>query len=251
MLSCQPTFISLCFNTLGIDPRVELLAVCPECRGIYPSSGSRHMQEECSACCTTLFLPHQTRQGNHHTIRTSVIKYPYLPLLHQIVTILKSLGVEALLDNWHSKPHNSGEYSDIFDSRMCCLKLRALDSSLFFTNCPHERRGPNNKLRISINLGVDWYILGLTSADLDNLALGFLTFAATSYHPIHCVPLHFQSVTFLLNLGESCYVAVYTKHSIFQVPYVKSHMHEYSPGPKEQMPNKIQGFLHPIVLDLL
>ena len=141
-------FITLPSTTcaLGVNPGVELLAIFPGCQGIYPSASSKHMQNECILCHIPLFLLDHTRQGNHHTVKTSVIKYPYLPLLEQIVSILKIPGVEALLNEWRTKPHNSGVYGDIFNGRMCRLKLRALDNSLFFSNSLHKNHGPNNKL---------------------------------------------------------------------------------------------------------
>jgi hypothetical protein len=162
-LATVPPFITLRSATraLGIDPRIELLAVCPKCWGVYPSSGSRHVQEKCTACDTPLFLPEHMREGNHCTIKIPVIKYPYLPLFDQIVSILKNPGIKVLLDDWRTKPRNSGEYGDIFDGRMCRLKLRALDGSLFFSNHPHEIKGPSNELRIGVNLGVDWCVLYL------------------------------------------------------------------------------------------
>ncbi len=133
-------FISLqsATHALGVDPLVKLLAVCPQCKGVYPSSGSRYMQDTCSACHIPLFLPDHTRQGNCCTIKTPVIKYSYLPLTDQIAAILKVPGVESLLDDWQIKPRNPGEYGDIFDGRMCREKLKAPDGTLFFSNCPHE-----------------------------------------------------------------------------------------------------------------
>jgi hypothetical protein len=53
-------------------------------------------------------------------------------LSQQLVSVLKILGIEALLDNWQSKQCLSRDYSNIFDGEMCCLHLKAPDSSLFF-----------------------------------------------------------------------------------------------------------------------
>jgi len=171
-----PPFITLPSATraLGINPGVELLAVCPDCRGVYPSALSKHMQEECNLCHIPLFLPDHTRQGNHRAVKTPVIKYPYLPLSEQIVSILKNPGVEVLLDEWRTKPRDAGVYGDIFDGRMCRFKLRAPDDTLFFSNLPHESHGPNNELRIGVNLGVDWYVPRLAPYELNNLAQVFL-----------------------------------------------------------------------------
>src|SRR5229473_586390 len=155
-LAITPPFISLQSATraLGVDPLVELLAVCPQCKGVYPSSSSRYMQDMCSACHIPLFLLDHMRQGNRCTIKTPVIKYSYLPLMDQIAAILKVPGMESLLDDWRIKPRNPGEYGNIFDGRMCWEKLKAPDGTLFFSNCPHEQNGPDNKLQIGINLGV-------------------------------------------------------------------------------------------------
>ena len=159
-LDIMPPLITLQSATraLGVDPGIELLAVCPQCRGVYPSSSSRHMKDECTFCHIPLFLPDHTRQGNRRAVKTPIIKYPYRPLSTQIVSILKNPGVEALLDDWRSKPRNSGEYGDIFDGRVCKLKLSAPDGSLFFSNRPQDISGPDNELRIGVNLGVDWCV---------------------------------------------------------------------------------------------
>jgi hypothetical protein len=169
-LGILPPFVTLpsAIRALGADPGIQLLAVCPSCRLVYPSSGSKHVQETCTACHIPLFLSEHTKQGNCRVIRTPVIKYPYLPLSDQILSVLKTPGIEALLDDWRTKPRKSGEYGDIFDGRMCRLKLRAPDGSLFFSNHPHEIKGPSNELRIGVNLGVDWCVLCLTSSDLSN-----------------------------------------------------------------------------------
>jgi hypothetical protein len=97
-------------------------------------------------CHILLFLLNHTRQGNYHAVKTPMIKYPYLPLLEQIRSIIKTPGVKVLLDEWHTKPCNSEEYTDIFDRRMYYLKLRALDSSLFFSNHSYKNYEPDNKL---------------------------------------------------------------------------------------------------------
>ncbi len=162
-------------RALGVNPPVELLAVCPKCWDVYPSSGSRHAQERCNTCQTDLFLPEHTRRGNLRAVKTPVIKYPYIPLSKQIRLILKIPGIEASLDGWRNKLRFPGEYGDIFDGKMCRLKLKALDGSLFFSN--YKRHGPNDELQISVNLGVDWCVLCVDSSNLtDDFALGSLTF---------------------------------------------------------------------------
>jgi hypothetical protein len=156
----RPPFIMLhsTTRTLGIDPQIILLSVCPNCRDVFPSASSKYVQDECTACKTPLFLSDQTKQENPRTIKTPRIKYPYLPLSNQIVALLKIPGIEALLDQWHTKPYSPGEYSNIFDRNMCCLKLRVPNRTLFFSNQPYERNGPGGELCIGVNLGVDWYV---------------------------------------------------------------------------------------------
>jgi len=87
-----------------------------------------------------------------------IIKYPYLPLSAQIESLLKVPSIEVLLDDWCKKPQKLGEYGDIFDGDVCCLKLRAPDGSLFFSNLPHEMNGLVGELWIGVNLGVNWYV---------------------------------------------------------------------------------------------
>ena len=79
----------------------------------------------------------------------------YLSLTEQIMSIFNTPGVEALLNNWHFKLCNSEEYSDIFDGQMCYLKLRVPNGSFFFSNLSHKSHGPNNKLLIGVNLGLN------------------------------------------------------------------------------------------------
>jgi hypothetical protein len=156
----QVPFVTLqsATRTLGIDPRIQLLSVCPNCRDVFPSASSKYMLDECAACKTPLFLSDQTKRGNSRAIKTPRIKYPYLPLSEQITALMKIPGIEALLDQWRTKPRSPGEYGDIFDGSMCRLKLKAPDGTLFFSNLPHEKNGPGGELRIGVNMGVDWYV---------------------------------------------------------------------------------------------
>ncbi|KIK33063.1 hypothetical protein CY34DRAFT_27105 [Suillus luteus UH-Slu-Lm8-n1] len=90
----------------------------------------------------------------------------------------------------------------------------SMDGNLFFSNLPHEKAGPGGELHIGVNLGVDCNI----------------------------APSH-----------SSCP----TSFSICNLPpeyrYRTSNLMCTSilPGPKEQNPDQIQCFLHPIVSDLL
>ena len=144
-------------RTLGVDPCIELLAVCPTCWDVFPSANSKHMQDVCTTCKTPLFLADHTRRNNSHA-KMPIVKYLYLPLSKQIASILQVPGIEALLDEWCKKPCKMGDYIDIFDSDVCHNKLQAPDGSLFFSNLLHEKNGPHGKLRIGVNLGLDWYV---------------------------------------------------------------------------------------------
>ena len=144
---------------LALDPPIELLPVCPSCRDVFPSAASQHVQDICTSCNVPLFLPSRTIRGVPRNVKTPVIKYPYLPLSQQLVSMLKIPGIEALLDGWRTKPRNPREYGDIFDGDMCRVRLKAPDGSIFFSNLPHERQGPSGELRIGVNLGVDWFVM--------------------------------------------------------------------------------------------
>jgi len=133
-------------RSLGVDAHIELLAVCPTCRDVFPSALSKHAQEACPACNVPLFLSDHTKRGNQRAKKVPVIKYPYLSLSDQIESILKVPGVEALLDEWRIKPRRLGEYTDIFNGDMCRNILKAPDGLLFFSNLPHERAGPKGEL---------------------------------------------------------------------------------------------------------
>jgi len=143
-------------RVLAVDRPVLLLAVCPSCLEVFPPAGSLHCQDTCTSCNIPLFKSDQTARGNVRTTKTPVLKYPYLPLSSQIRSILKIPGLEALLDQWHQKPRQSGVYTDIFDGEICRNHLKDPAGKLFFSNSPHEHHGPNGELRIGVNLGVDW-----------------------------------------------------------------------------------------------
>jgi len=150
--------LQLATHALGVDPSFELLAVCPMCQDVFPSANSKHMQDMCTACNTPLFLADCTKRNNPRAIKMPIVKYLYLALSDQIASILQIPGIEALLDKWCKKPHKMGEYTDIFDGNICRNRLRAPNGSLFFSNLLHEKNGPHGKLRIGVNLGLDWYV---------------------------------------------------------------------------------------------
>lgn len=242
-------------RTLAVDPTIELLPICPNCREVFPSAASRHVQDACASCRVPLFLPIHTNRGNARNVKTPVIKYPYLSLSQQLMSVLKLPGIEKLLDNWRHKPRKSGEYSDIFDGDMCRVHLKAPDGSIFFSNLPHESQGPDGELRLGVNLGVDWYvILPLRVVLTHFFATGSLTYAVISPHPIHRVLLLFRYATSHLSIGEFSYVSNVTVDTPFSLSrYRTSNLLCTSilPGPKEQNPDEIQRFLRPIISDLL
>ena len=145
-------------HILGLDKLNLLLPVCPACLEVYLPAGSVHSQDTCTLCKIPLFKVDEIAQGNTHTVRTLIIKYPYLPLLTQLHSILKIPGLEGILDQWCHKDHTDGVYSDIFDGDICRRHLKAPDSCLFFSNLPHKKNGPNGELHIGVNLSMDGYI---------------------------------------------------------------------------------------------
>ena len=170
MLACLVTFFNPQFElpfitlpsitcALAVNPSIKLLPVCLNCQDVFPSAASQHAQDACTSCKVPLFLPSHMNRGILRNAKTPVIKYLYLPLSQQLVSVLKIPGIEVLLDGWRIKPRNSGEYGDIFDSDMCHVHLKAPDGSTFFSNLRHERQGPEGELRIGVNMGVDWYVL--------------------------------------------------------------------------------------------
>ena len=150
------------------------------------------------------------------------------------MSILRVPGVEALLDRWRTKPSKAEEYTAIFDGRMCRLKLRAPDGSLFFSNQPHEIKGPDNELRIGVNLGVDWYVLSVVvaSSNLSNPAPGSLISVATSHRRTRRVPPRSQSVTYHPNIGTLSYVQVETMNLNYQLLYIKFDVHKHTSWPE-------------------
>jgi hypothetical protein len=145
-------------RVLGVDAPILTLPVCPVCCNVYPPASSRLSHDECTDCNVPLFLPSQTKCGNDHSMKTPIVKYPYLPLSEQIKSMLKIPGLEAILDGWRLKPRSVGTYMDIFDGDMCHKKLKDPDGHLFFSNRPGDKTGPDSKLHIGVNLGVDWQL---------------------------------------------------------------------------------------------
>jgi len=195
ILACLVTFfntqLALPFVTLpsvtrslAIAPSIDLLPVCPNCQDVFPSAASQHMQDTCTSCKVPLFLLSHTNRGNLCNVKTPVIKYPYLLLSQQLVSVLKIPGIKALLDNWHTKPRKSREYEDIFDGDMCHVHLKAPNGSKFFSNLHHKRQGPGGELRIGVNLEVDWCILSSPRAVLTHFRNRF-SYIRSNIAPSH------------------------------------------------------------------
>ncbi|KIO10550.1 hypothetical protein M404DRAFT_21461 [Pisolithus tinctorius Marx 270] len=207
-------------HLLGVNKPVYTLPVCPICNDVYPLATSPLCHDTCTSCHIDLFLPWQTMQGNTRALKTLVVKYPYLPLSEQIVSILKIPGIEATLEQWRAKPCMSGMYTDIFNGDFCCTKLKGPDGKLFFSNSVDEHHGPNSKLCLGVNLGVDWF----------------------SYIWSNITPSHSSTPT---------------SFSICNLPpeyrYWTANLMCTSimPGPKEQSPDKVQCYLQPIISNLL
>ncbi|KIK16848.1 hypothetical protein PISMIDRAFT_25032 [Pisolithus microcarpus 441] len=176
---------------LGVDKPIYMLLVCPTCRDVYPPAASPLSHDTCPVCKVNLFLPGQTPRGNTRSLKTPVVKYPYLPLSEQIASILKIPGIEATLDAWRHKHRTPGTFTDIFD-----------------------------ELRLGVNLGVDWF-----SYIHSNIAPSHLS-----------APISFS----ICNLPPE-----YRYHTANLM------CTSIMPGPKEQAPDEVQHFLHPIVSDLL
>jgi len=109
MLACLVTFFNLQFEllfitlpsitcALAINPSIKLLPVCLNCQDVFPLVALQHMQDTCISCKVPLFLPSHMNQGILHNAKTPVIKYPYLPLLQQLVSVLKIPSIKVLLD---------------------------------------------------------------------------------------------------------------------------------------------------------
>ncbi|KIK80424.1 hypothetical protein PAXRUDRAFT_158727 [Paxillus rubicundulus Ve08.2h10] len=62
----------------------------------------------------------------------------------------------SILNQLQQKLWTPDKYTDIFDGSMCFIQLKGPDGKLFFSNLPDGKSGPNSKLCIGVNLGVDW-----------------------------------------------------------------------------------------------
>ncbi|KIM59498.1 hypothetical protein SCLCIDRAFT_16493 [Scleroderma citrinum Foug A] len=162
-LTLVSPFVTLpsAMKVLGLDnlPIYEL-ACCPLCHEVYPPAGSLHTVDECVTCKVPLFLSDKTKCSFLCSKKTPSLKYPYMPLSHQLQSILSIPGIEDSLDEWHTKLQSPGVYTDIFDGDMCRNKLKAPDGTLFFANGPQDQRGPNGELHIGVTLGIDCILPG-------------------------------------------------------------------------------------------
>ncbi|KAI6034173.1 hypothetical protein BKA83DRAFT_55423, partial [Pisolithus microcarpus] len=202
---------------LGVDKPIYMLPVCPTCRDVYPPAASPLSHDTCPVCKVNLFLPGQTPRGNTRSLKTPVVKYPYLPLSEQIASILKIPGIEATLDAWRHKHRTPGTFTDIFDGDICRTKLKGPDGKLFFSNDANERHGPNGELRLGVNLGVDWF-----------------SYIRSNIAPSHSsAPVSFS----ICNLPPE-----------YRYRTANLMCTSIMPGPKEQAPDEVQRFLRPIVL---
>jgi len=83
------------------------------------------------------------------------------------------------------------------------------------------------------------------------MLLGSRTSAATSPRLIRHVRLPFLSATSHPSSGESYYLVLYSLHLFSRYRTSNLLCTSIIPGPKEQNPDEIQQFLHPMVSDLL
>ncbi|KAG2052952.1 hypothetical protein BDR06DRAFT_972639 [Suillus hirtellus] len=138
----KPPFVTLqsSNHVLDIDKPIYTLSICPLCHNMFPPACSPHSHNQCTLCNEDLFLPDKTAHSNQHSLKSPLIKYPYLPLSNQIKSLLKVLGLESLLDYC-----------------VCKTKLKAPDAS------------PDGELHISVNLGVNCAITFIVSNFLFHL----------------------------------------------------------------------------------
>ncbi|KIK81370.1 hypothetical protein PAXRUDRAFT_35886 [Paxillus rubicundulus Ve08.2h10] len=179
------------------------MSLCPTLQSPFITLHSSHcmlgldlaihiLPDMCAPCNINLFLPMQTKCRNDWAVKSLIINYLYLPLSKQIKHLLKIPGLEAVLDEWQTKVQKQGEYIDIFDRDICCTKLIGPNGKIFFSNKDNEKQGPNGKLHIGVNLGINWYHICSH------------TFRATSCHYIPPVQHHSIFATSHLSLDLLC-----------------------------------------------
>lgn len=140
-------------NAIGLtDVPIHILAVCPDCRDVFP--GTSQAPDKCTNCTCDLFS-NVTIRGNIRKDRVPLVKYPYLSISEQLSSILSIPGVGETMDDWRKVKRTPGHYQDIFDGRIA-KNIRGHDGKLFFSNNPNEINGPNGELRLGLNWGIDW-----------------------------------------------------------------------------------------------
>jgi hypothetical protein len=98
-----------------------------------------------------------------------------------------------------------------------------------FQTFPPRRTGLVGSFASDLIWGSTGTCIALRDSYSSNFAAGFLTYVVTSRRRIPHVRCLSQSVTYHRGIGTSHYVFPCASQLIFQVPHVKSYVHEYSP----------------------
>ncbi|KAL4258273.1 hypothetical protein AB1N83_009184 [Pleurotus pulmonarius] len=202
---------------MGIEPKFDILPVCPNCLEVYPSTTPP--DTICSCCASPLFRSrHSLNRRASSTTETHrpSLQFPTKSIESQLRDILAVPGMEEVLEGWRSKHRTAGVLTDIFDGDVC-KTLPAPDGSTFFAN---PLPPGVEELRIGLTLGVDWfsYLRSLISPSHSSCPMSFV----------------------IANLPH------FLKYRTANVMLVG-----IMPGPKEQNPDQIQRFMRVFVNELI
>ncbi|KAG2142992.1 hypothetical protein DEU56DRAFT_910932 [Suillus clintonianus] len=86
----EPPFVTLQSSNrvLGVDKPIYTLPVCPSRWDMFPPAYSPQSHDECTLCNKDLFLPDKTARSNQRSLKSPLVKYPYLPLSDQLKSLV-------------------------------------------------------------------------------------------------------------------------------------------------------------------
>ncbi|KAL6307236.1 hypothetical protein BKA93DRAFT_926583 [Sparassis latifolia] len=137
-------------SVLDAEPTFQTLPVCPQCLEVFPASIPD--DATCTRCGLPLFVteptPAEQRSGRStRRTRKPKLRFPCKSIEEQLTEILALPGVEASVDQWRYRCRVPGEWTDIFDGKIC-QELKGPDGCPFF--CVGAAEAPNDELRIGV-----------------------------------------------------------------------------------------------------
>lgn len=145
--------LSTALSTLGIQDSFFVLPMCQHCGQIIPHTSSK--STKCPGCSADMFASTKQLPVESPDRLRPVLKYPYKPLIVQLMELLARKGIEDELERWRSRERRPGEYVDMMDGEVW-KTLKAVDGTPFFDNA--ATRSYSDELRIGLTFSMDGYV---------------------------------------------------------------------------------------------